>query len=214
MPHLSPASLNTLERLVTERGALLTRDDIIQAGLHPRVLSQAVEAGELERVQRGVYLAPNGSLRSHAELRELSLRVPGAVVCLRSALSFHGLTTSQPLEISLAITRRARAPQISFPPVHFYRFSDSAFLYGIERIADARDSYPIPVYSPEKTLADLLKYRHKIGLDLFLEGLATYFRRDRERKPDLQALQVAARVCQVEKLMHTYTQLLSVDTGT
>ncbi len=208
----SPTSIKMLEQLAFERGGLLTRRDVVSAGLHPRVLGQAVENGTLERVQRGIYLAPNAALYNHAELRELSLRVPGAVVCLNSALSFHGLTTTQPLEISLAINRRARAPKIEFPPVKFYRFSDASYLYGIEHtVSEARESYSIAVYSPEKTLADLLKYRHKIGLDVFLEGLALYFRR---RKPNIHALHEAARVCQVEKLMRTYTQLLSVDIET
>jgi predicted transcriptional regulator of viral defense system len=211
MPKPSPTSTKILEHLAFERGGLLTRHDVVSAGLHPRVLGQAVENGTLERVQRGIYLAPNAALYNHAELRELSLRVPGAVVCLNSALSFHGLTTTQPLEISLAINRRARAPKIEFPPVKFYRFSDASYLYGIDNVSEARESYSIAVYSPEKTLADLLKYRHKIGLDVFLEGLALYFRR---RKPNIHALHEAARVCQVEKLMRTYTQLLSVDTET
>jgi predicted transcriptional regulator of viral defense system len=207
----SPTSTKILEHLAFERGGLLTRHDVLNAGLHPRVLAQAVENGTLERVQRGIYLAPNAPLYNHAELHELGLRVPGAVVCLNSALSFHGLTTTQPLEISLAINRRARAPKIEFPPVRFYRFSEASYQYGIENISEARESYSIAVYSPEKTLADLLKYRHKIGLDVFLEGLALYFRK---RKPDIHALHEAARVCQVEPLMRTYTQLLSVDTET
>jgi predicted transcriptional regulator of viral defense system len=218
MDNLSPKTQRTLEALITKRGGFLTHRDVIQAGLDPHVLTKAVKNGNLERVQRGLYRPSNTGFYNSESYFEIHLRVPSAVICLNSALYLHGLTTTQPLELTFAINRRAQAPQIEFPPVHFYRFSDVAFNHGQTQLLLTRPEQPkglaLPIYSPEKTLADLLKYRHKIGLDVFLEGLAHYARGTHGKRPDLNALHQAARVCRVEKIMFTYTQFLAVDTET
>ena len=42
---------------------------------------------------------------------------PHGVICLISALAFHGLTTEIPHEIWLAVERKARKPKVAYPPV-------------------------------------------------------------------------------------------------
>jgi len=64
------------------------------------------------------------------------------------------------------------------------------------------------VYCAEKTLADLLRWEKRVGLDLFLEGLKRYLTRPTKR-PDLGSLLEAAQVCKVEVRMR---QALEVST--
>ena len=59
------------------------------------------------------------------------------------------------------------------------------------------------IYSPAKSVADSLKFRHKIGLDVTLEALRTY----RQRPGfDINALLRYARICRVEKVMRPYLE--------
>jgi hypothetical protein len=83
------------------------------------------------------------------------------------------------------------------------RFSGPAFTEGVEihRI----EGETVRVYGVAKTLADLFKYRNKIGLDVALEALREAWR---ERKFTMEALDRCARVCRVESVMRPYVEAL------
>ena len=58
--------------------------------------------------------------------------MPRGVVCLLSALRFHGLTTQAPFEVWLAIENKSIAPKLDYPPLRIVRFSGAAFTEGVE----------------------------------------------------------------------------------
>jgi hypothetical protein len=87
-------------------------------------------------------------------------RVPHAVVCLHSALYFHGLR-EEPPEVWLAIAEKARKPKVEQPRLRIVRFSGLALERGRQLHQDA--ACPTRVYSVAKTVADLFKYRRKVG---------------------------------------------------
>ena len=91
------------------------------------------DEGVLEQVSRGVYRLTEMPPMSNPDLVTVSLRFPKAVVCLISALSFHGLTTQIPHEVSVAVPRDSRLLSLDYPPIHAYKFSSEAYAAGIER---------------------------------------------------------------------------------
>ena len=137
-------------------------------------------------------------------LVEACKRVPRGVVCLLSALQFHGLTTQAPFEVWMAVGVRAWAPRVDYPPLRIVRFSGSALTGGVEerRIGGV----PIRVYGPAKTVADCFKFRNKVGLDVALEALRDCRRR---RKATMDELWRAARVCRMTNVMRPYLESLT-----
>ncbi|MCP4756769.1 MAG: transcriptional regulator, partial [Proteobacteria bacterium] len=110
-------------------------------------------------------------------------------------------TTQIPHEVTVAVSRTSRMPFLDYPPIRSHKFSDAAFKAGIEEYAI--DGVPIRIYSPEKTLADCFKFRHKIGMDIVLEALKLY----RSRKAfKLDKLLAYAKSCRVEKIMTPYLE--------
>lgn len=191
-----------LEQLFLEHQGLLKREQVVRAGLDPHLLTHWVEGGRAERVQRGIYRLVEAEPFTHETLLEVAMRVPRGVICLRSALAFHQLGTGSPAAIDLAIPNKGRTPELDYPPVRFFYFSDTVYRYGIEEHEVGPGK--VKAYSPEKTLADLLFYRNKLGKDIFIEGLQDYVK----RRPDLAKLLEAARVRHVEALMRTYLEPL------
>lgn len=57
--------------------------------------------------------------------------VPKGIICLLSALRFHGLTTQAPFEVWLAIENKAIAPKLDYPPLRIVRFSGAALTEGV-----------------------------------------------------------------------------------
>lgn len=189
------------ERLFRERGGMLKMAEAVQAGVHRRTLYALRDAGVLEQLGRGLYRLAEAPPLGHPDLVAVARRVPRGVVCLLSALAFHGLTTEIPHEVYLAVPRNAEPPRVDHPPVRVFRMGEGAFAEGIE-VHDL-DGVPVRVYSREKTLADCFKYRTTVGLDTAVEALRRY--RD-QRRIDAEAILRAARACRVENVIRPYLE--------
>ena len=171
----------------------------------PRVsLTRAVRRGQLERVGRGLYGLPGREVSAHGSLAEVARRVPKGVVCLLSALRFHGLSTQAPFEVWLAIENKALAPKLDYPPLRIVRFSDVAFTEGVEE--HVVDGVTVRVTGVAKTVADCFKYRNKIGLDVALEGLREAWHEKRMTSDEIWRY---AKVCRVANVMRPYLDSLT-----
>ena len=196
-----PDSTANARAVFKKRGGTLRTSEALAAGIHPRVLYEMRDAGELEQLARGVYRLASLPPLSDPDLATVAKRVPQGVVCLISALAFHELTTQIPHEVHVALPRTARVPVLEYPPVRIYRFSKDSFEAGIE--THSLDDVSVRIYSAEKTIADCFKFCNKIGLDVALEALKTY---RALRRPQLQQVLEFARICRVEKVVRPYLE--------
>ena len=195
--------LNAANKLIdlAKSHGLIRPSDLEAHGI-PRVsLTRAVRRGELERLGRGVYGLPGRNVSAEGALAEVAFRVPKGVVCLLSALRFHGLTTQAPFETWLAIANKAAAPKLDYPPLRIVRYSGDALSEGVEE--HIVDGVTVKVTGVAKTVADCFKYRNKIGLDVALEAL-----RDvrRQRLCTNDELWRYAQVCRVANVMLPYLE--------
>ncbi|WP_319549578.1 type IV toxin-antitoxin system AbiEi family antitoxin domain-containing protein [Desulfogranum marinum] len=188
--------------IIQQHGGVIRTAKAIEAGIHPRTLYQLRDRGLLEELSRGVYRLSNQKAMSDPDLVIVATRIPKAIICLISALSFHEMTTQIPHSISIALARGANTPRLDYPPISIHRFSNKALLAGID--VHHVDNVPIRVYNPEKTLADCFKFRNKIGMDVVLEALKLYKAR-KEFKPG--KILKYAQICRVEKIMRPYLEM-------
>lgn len=184
-----------------QRRRVITAGDVARAGIHSQQLTRLVAEGAFERITRGRYRLANSPVTEHHGLAVVAGAVPGGVICLLSALGFHGIGTQLPAEVWLAVERGTRTPVLAYPPLRVVRFSGAAFTESVE--AHRVEGQTVRVYSVAKTLADLFKYRNKIGLDVALEALREAWR---ERKFTMEELDRASRVCRVERVMRPYVE--------
>ena len=201
-----PDMETTAERLIdlARSQGLIRPCDLPPLGI-PRVsLTRAVRRGHLERVGRGLYGLPGREVSAHGSLAEVARRVPKGVICLLSALRFHGLTTQAPFEVWLAIENKSLAPKLDFPPLRIVRFSGAALTEGVEE--QVVDGVTIRITGVAKTVADCFKYRNKIGLDVALEALREAWHEKRMTSDDLWRY---AKICRVANVMRPYLDSLT-----
>lgn len=167
-------------------------------------LARLVEAGTLERVGRGLYVATDAEVTESRTLVEAAKRVPAGVVCLLSALAFHGMTTECPHKVWIAIDVKARKPKTDWPPMAIVRFSGRARTFGVER--HVLEGVEVSITSRAKTVADCFKYRNKIGLEVALDALRDYLRK---RGRSMVELLRAAEVCRVRRVMMPYVEAIA-----
>src|SRR5260370_29230418 len=109
------------------------------------------------QLSRGLYQLPDASLDTHHALAEAAKLVPRGVVCLVSALAFHGLTDTIPSRVWMAIGPKDRHSLITRPPLQLVRFKPELLRVGVE--THQIESVPVKIYSPAKTVVDLFRYR-------------------------------------------------------
>lgn len=159
------------------------------------------DEGVIEPISRGLYRLVDLPPITYPDLVAAASQFPQAVLCLVSALAWHEITTQIPHEIHLAVPRQARLPKLDYPPVAGYRFSEPAFSSGIEETT--MDGTRLRVYSIEKTLADCFKFRNRLGLDVVVEALQLYRKRN---TLNLSKLMKYGRICRVENIMRPYLE--------
>ena len=184
-------------------GAVRARDATAE-GVSRKRLATLTRGGAFERVGRGLYVPTAAKITEHHSLVEAAARVPHGVVCLLSALRFHGIGTQNPHEVWLAIDVKAWKPVADWPPLRIVRFSGVALTYGVE--VHKLEGVDVRITSREKTVADCFKYRNKIGLDVGLEALREYLR---SRKRSIDHLTKAAEACRVARVMRPYLEALA-----
>src|ERR1700736_5983527 len=169
-----------------QHGGVMRTNQALMRGIHPAALYRLVSAHEF----------------SNPDLAVVAAKAPDAVVCLISALAFHGITTQIPRVVQLAVPRgRYAGLRLRTPPVKIYRFDVPTFDQGIE--PRPIDGVPVRIYSVARTIVDCFKYRNKLGLDVAIEALR--FARARKRISNREILHFAQLLRQ-DRVMAPYLE--------
>lgn len=197
-----PDSTQRILRIVRRRGIVRPRD-VAGEGIPRETLLRLVRKGVLDKSARGVYVLADAPVTEHHSFAVASKQVPRGVVCLLSALEFHGLTTQTPHEVWIALDGKAHRPAVSWPPLKVMRFSGQALAAGVEK--HKIEGVEVKVYSVAKTVADCFKYRNKIGIDVAIEALRDVLR---QRKAKMEDIHRFAKICRVGRVMRPYLESL------
>jgi len=189
------------KKIFRENGGQLRMSEAIKRGISRYMLYKLKDKGIIEQISRGVYRLKDLPPIGNPDLVTVSLRFPNSVICLISALAFHGITTQIPHSVSVAIPRGSRPPSLDYPPVQPHQFSENAYSAGLETLQI--DGVPVKIYNMEKTLADCFKFRNKIGMDIVLEAFKFYRER---KKTDLTKLIKYGKICRIDKVMMPYLE--------
>src|SRR5512138_598540 len=144
------------ETVFRQRGGILRTSQALRAGIHPRVLYRLRDEGIILEVSRGVFRLAELPDMGHPDLVAVALRIPSGVVCLVSALSFHGITTQVPHQVDVALPRRSRPPRMGFPPIRTFTFAAGSFSSGVED--HDLDGVVVPIYGAARTVVDCFKF--------------------------------------------------------
>jgi predicted transcriptional regulator of viral defense system len=182
---------------------LLRTQQAIDEGIAPRTLYQMRETGTVVRESRGLYRLADTEPGEYYDLVQVALRIPKGVICLISALSFHGLTTQIPHQVYVALPIAAEKPRLEYPPLRLFWLSPKTYLAGIEQ--HELDGVLVNIYGIEKTIADCFKFRNKVGMDVALDTLRNFQNR---KDFNIERLLFFAKLNRVNRIMQPYIEML------
>ena len=184
--------------------ALLRPSDAVALGYSRMYLAQLVKQGLVRKISRGLYATPQRKETEYSSFAEIASKQPKALVCLVSALSFHGLTTQAPHEVWIAIGNKDRIPTMSYPPLRVVRFGGETLTEGVA--SHMMDGVEVKVTNVAKTIADCFKFRNKIGLDIALEALKEAVQ---SKRVTMDELWHYSQLCRVHNVMRPYLEGLA-----
>ena len=193
-------------RLFQVHGGVLRTSEAIAAGIHPRILYELKDEGHIEKIAKGVYALPGLPGINQPDFVVIAKKVPSGIICLVSALYFHELTVQIPRCVDVAVRQSYHPPSISYPPVQFHWFSNTVFEAGIEE--HDIGGIDVKVYSQEKSIVDCFRLRSKVGVDVAVEALKTYWRQGRT---DIDLLRRLAKASRVLRVMTPYIETVIHD---
>jgi predicted transcriptional regulator of viral defense system len=170
-----------------------TTETALAEGISPRDLYAARDAGDITELSRGVFRQADAPPASLPDLLAVAYRSPRAIVCLLSAAAVHDLTDEIPQAVQIAVPRSSHPPRIAFPPTAVFRFDPSTFDLGLTHV-EAAPHEPVRIYDSERTVADLMRLRHRVGEPTALIALNRYLRRRDARPAELLRVAAALRV--------------------
>ena len=198
------AANHTHELIALLRKKRLVRTrDVEEAGIPRAYLTRLVKQGKIRRVARGLYELTDAPTDENATLAEVCKRVPRATICLLSAAQFHELTTATPPAVWITLPTHTPHPKIDFVRLEIV-YTDPSLL-GPTAI-ESHDHYgaTIRITSASRTVADMFRFRNRVGLELALETLRTYA----TREGNLRDLLYQAKLLRVDSVLAPYLQAL------
>jgi predicted transcriptional regulator of viral defense system len=194
-----------LEALLRERG-IARLVEIRREGITAATVSRLERAGIIRKLGRGLYQLAEATSESHHSLAEAAKRVPRGVICLVSALAFHGITDQMPRRVWIAIGAKDWKPQVDYPPLRVVRFADKFIRDGVE--THDIEGVAVPIFGIAKTIADAFRHRRSVGTDVAVPALKEALR---QRKTTPSEIADWAMRGGVWKSLRPYLEALTTD---
>lgn len=167
---------------ITRRmGWTVSAAELIGSGARWEDVYRLRDTGALVEISRGIYRLADAPATAHLDLVAVCRRAPNGIICLSSAASYWDLTDEMPGVVHLAVARGRHPPTIAYPPTRVHVFAADTFTLGrIQQQVESGET--ITISSRERTVADLLRLRSRVGRDLALTALRRYLQ-SRDAKP-------------------------------
>lgn len=191
--------------LLQSRGMMRLRE-FGEAGVTAATVSRLQRDGVIVRLARGLYQLADADLDQQHTLAEVAKLIPKGVVCLTSALAFHGLTDQLPARVWVALDKKDWRPRVAYPPVRIVRFPAEQLSAGVER--HLIENIPVSIFGVAKTVADLFRYRRMVGEAVVIQALRETLR---QRKATPAEIARSAEQARVWKTMQPYLATLTSD---
>ena len=171
---LSSVSRKAANPIRRQLPAVFTYSEARTAGLSAERLYAWRDQGILDQVGRGLYRWADAE-EVDQDLLEIAHRAPRGTLCLVTALARHGLTDTIPPQVDIAIPRGSRVPALR-ETVAVHVFARDTFDVGRDEIVIGKN-LSIGIYSPVRTLVDVIRLRHREGPDVAWQALRRWLAR-------------------------------------
>lgn len=175
--------INIIKRIFEANGNIMKTSELSAAKIYYKDIQDLLNEGIIEKLKQGFYY-----LVDHEDLSEISIinrLYPDAIICMNSALFYHGYSDRTPSEWHLAVNKDISKYKlkIDYPFVKLYLFEKHLLEIGLTEIEI--DGNLARIYDKERTICDCLRYIGKMDKEIFNKAVQYYIRDPRKNIPNL-----------------------------
>lgn len=193
--------MQSIVDIAHQNGGIVTTAQVGEAGIPRARLSEMVEAGELERVQRGVYCLVDAW---EDEFLAAQLRFPKGTFSDDTALYLHGYSDRIPFELTMTFPRSYRATAARKAGIEVRTCSDDVIELGVVKVQTPYGN-EVRAYDLERTFCDMVRGRAVVDAQIVNPAMRRYVQSEQR---DVQRLLRYARALGVERKIRTYLEVL------
>jgi hypothetical protein len=190
-----------LDTLIQKNKGFLKTSDATQAGVSRAYLSEYVHGRGLKRVAHGLYMSEDAW---EDGLYIIQARYPLAVFSHETAAYLLNLADREPVRTSVTLKAGANTAGLTKQGVKVYKVSKELWGEGIIETASPA-GHTVRVFSPERTICDLVRSRRNIEIQDIQSALKAYVRSKEKNLPQLMR---CAKSFSVEKIIRQYMEVL------
>ena len=202
----TPGTQRDLARELLRKRGMIRLFEFKDAGITAATISRMHADGDVVRLARGLYQLPDAAIDANHSPAEAAKRVPKGVICLVSALAFHGLTDQLPRAVWMAIGAKDWAPKEGSPQIRIVRFTEPLLKEDV--ITERIEGVSVKIFGVAKTIADCFRHRRTVGQSVALEGLQEALR---QRKAAPAEIARSAERGNVATIIRPYLEALTAN---
>jgi predicted transcriptional regulator of viral defense system len=193
--------LNKLKRVIKEHKGIITASLAEKNNIHREYLSLLVKEGELERVNHGVYVAPDVW---EDPMLINQLKRTKMIYSHETSLFLHDLTDRDPVQYIVTVPQGYNASRLKKEGFIVHTIKKEWFELGVctKKTVFGNE---VRTYSMERTICDILRDRKNQDSFIVNDALKRYVKR---KEKDLNKLMKYASELRIETVLRTYLEVL------
>lgn len=183
-----------IKKIFKNHGNIMKTSELSAAKVYYKDIQYLLNEGIIEKLKQGYYHLIDENDTS--EIRIIKRLFPNGIICMNSALFYHGYSDRTPSEWHMAVDKDISKykTKIDYPFVKIYMFEKHLLEIGLSEIDI--DGNSARIYDKDRTICDCLRYINKMDKEIFNKAIQYYIR---DPKKNIANLMKYAKQLRVEK---------------
>lgn len=185
-------SIDEIRGLFARYDNVMRTEELTENKIYYRNIQSLLADGIIEKLKQGYYSLVDDFDTS--EVNIIKRLFPDAVLCMNTALFYHGYSNRTPSEWHLAVDKNISRYKIKieYPFVKTYLLEQHILSVGLsEKVIDGKQ---MQIYDKDRTICDCLRYMGKMDKEIFNKAIQCYVNDQKKNVPNLMQYAKELRV--------------------
>lgn len=185
-------SIDETRELFARYDNVMRTEELTENKIYYRNIQILLADGIIEKLKQGYYSLVDDSDTS--EVNIIKRLFPDAILCMHTALFYHGYSGRTPSEWHLAVDKNISRYKIKieYPFVKTYLLEPHILSVGLsEKVIDGKQMH---IYDKDRTICDCLRYMGKMDKEIFNKAIQCYVNDPKKNVPNLMQYAKELRV--------------------
>lgn len=160
-----------LKNLFIEHNGIVKTCDIKKLNFSNDEIAEICRNGIINRIRHGYYSLGDEFI---SDEQIISVLLPDVILCLETALYYHGYSDYAPKAWNIAVPRTFSRTKLNFDSLFIKPKFIQNDLFELGKTKKEINGFELNIYDKERTVCDCFKYKNQIDSEIFNKTLNAY----------------------------------------